>query len=542
MSVGALVPNRPLVGNAARRALFAGAQRMVRIVSPTLGPLGRTVLVGRILDGQPPEAVDQASTTARRIYELGPFGQNAGAMLVRHLLCTVQDRAGDGSATAAVITGALLAEAERALAAGEPPQRFVASLEEGLRRVLPMLRSLAAPVGVPEQLTAMAIEAVGSTPLGTMIGEAVASVGPDGVVLVERSPITATTVDYADGSEWSSDWITARFAASADATIKLKAPAILVAASPIRSSRPLLPVLEACLRQGSRELLVVTPSMSSEAIAFLLANRREQVLSQVAAVAAPGAGEVQEEALLDIAAITGARCVRLDDDDELGGFRPSDLGGSTLAWAQQRRFAIVGVRGGRAEIRARREEAKRILSRPSLEPWVRTRTRERLSKLAGCSAIVLVGGATTVEQEEVKRRVESALASTAAARRSGVVPGGGGALAACSGRLRTEMDQGRTCGGAGLRALVDALTRPMSVLLENAGREPGPIVHEAQAHGAAATFDVRTGAWVGREATGLLDAVDILEYVLVASVSVAASVIGADAVTPAVGRGDPLSP
>lgn len=532
----------PLAGDAARRALFAGAQQMVRIVSPTLGPLGRTVLVGGILGGQAPEAMDHAATTARRIYQLGPLGENAGAMLVRHLLCTVQERAGDGSATAAVIAGTLLAEAERAVAAGEPPRRFIASLEEALALVLPMLRTLATPVGVPEQLTAMAIQAVGSEWLGTMIGEAVASVGLEGVVLVERSQTTETMVDYADGSEWASTWISSAFATTSDATIKLKEPGILVAASPIHSGLALLPVLEACLHRGSRDLLIVTPAMSSEAISVLLANQREGILSGIAVVEAPGAGEVQSETLLDIAAIVGARCVRLDDDDELGGFRPSDLGSSKLAWAQRRRFAVVGGRGDRAEIRARREQAKRTLQQPSLEPWARTRTRERLGKLAGASAILLIGGATTIEQEEVKLRAESALASTAAARRSGVVPGGGAALAACASRLRAASTNGTMAGSAGLRALVRALDRPMTVLLTNAGIEPGPLVHEAACRGASDAFDVRTQRWVPRSATGLLDAVDVLECVLVASVSITASIVSTGAVTATNQIGEPQSP
>src|SRR4051812_18301301 len=89
-----------LEGPAARAALLRGVDRMAALLRPTLGPVGRTVAVARIVGQEPPEILDSAATIARRMIQLADPFEDVGAMLLRHLVGQVHERVGDGTATA----------------------------------------------------------------------------------------------------------------------------------------------------------------------------------------------------------------------------------------------------------------------------------------------------------------------------------------------------------------------------------------------------------------------------------------------------------
>src|SRR5919112_5400521 len=105
-----------IYGEEARAALLRGIDVMVRLLRPTLGPVARSVLVGPIIGSRVPEVLDSAATIARRTYSLSSRSDDVGAMLVRHLAWKVFEEVGDGSATAAVIAGRLMHEADRVIA------------------------------------------------------------------------------------------------------------------------------------------------------------------------------------------------------------------------------------------------------------------------------------------------------------------------------------------------------------------------------------------------------------------------------------------
>src|SRR5712691_10171343 len=98
---------------ASQAALLRGVDKMAALLRPTLGPIGRTVVIARLAGSAPPEILDSAALIARRTLQLADPFEDMGAMLIRHLVWRVFERAGDGSATAAVLAQSLLHEAAR---------------------------------------------------------------------------------------------------------------------------------------------------------------------------------------------------------------------------------------------------------------------------------------------------------------------------------------------------------------------------------------------------------------------------------------------
>ncbi len=117
---------------AARAALARGIELMTRLLRPTLGPTGRTVAIARAFDSGPPEILDHAATIARRTTQLACPYEDMGGMIVRQLVWTVHEEAGDGAATAAVLAQGLVREADRAVAAGWNPLGLKRGIERGL--------------------------------------------------------------------------------------------------------------------------------------------------------------------------------------------------------------------------------------------------------------------------------------------------------------------------------------------------------------------------------------------------------------------------
>src|SRR5215469_18930827 len=135
--------SRILAGAAAHLALMRGVDRMAGLLRPTLGPLPRTVAIGRLTSfSLGPEVLDSGAIIARRTLQLADPFEDMGAMLIRHAAWRVYERTGDGSATAGVLAQSLLRSGMRYVAAGFNPLELRAGLQLGLEVAIEELRGL----------------------------------------------------------------------------------------------------------------------------------------------------------------------------------------------------------------------------------------------------------------------------------------------------------------------------------------------------------------------------------------------------------------
>ena len=99
--------------------LTAGFDHLAAVMAVTLGPTQGPIL--NALSRGSVELVSDAGTVARRIVEVPDRGRNAGAMILRHLSWQMHERFGDGAATAAVLSRAMVAAGVARIAAGVEP-------------------------------------------------------------------------------------------------------------------------------------------------------------------------------------------------------------------------------------------------------------------------------------------------------------------------------------------------------------------------------------------------------------------------------------
>lgn len=515
-----------LFGAEARAALLRGAELMTALIEPTLGPKPRTVLMGPIVGARLPEILDHAATIARRVHTLADGAENAGAMLIRDVVCRVSEKAGDGGATAALMACALLREATRMVAGGVDPRLVARGVACASSAAVRSLCEMARPIGGREPLTRMLVVGLGDAELAAMVAEAVEAVGEDGLVSVEDALEPRTGCEYVDGMRWDKGWLGPAMAPKAGGAHRLLEPRILVTDLAIERVEQLLPVLEACGRLGGPNLLIVASAIAGAASALLHVNRGGVVVAEVVAVGLPSAGAIGREIGLDIAAATGGRMICGDAGQRLEEVSADDLGSARLGWVRRRQFGIIGGRGSRAAIRARLRQARAALKLADADAWLARRCRERIGNLNGVGCVIAVGGHTESARTELRLRVEAAVASARAALQDGVVPGGGSALVAAS----NAFGDGAAAGiDVGARALATALTAPMRSILVRSGIEPGPVVDQARTRGSSQAFDALRREWRPLDA-GIVDTLAAASAAIDMASSALVSAIGAEVV------------
>ena len=96
-----------IYGEAARKKLQAGVDKLANTVKVTLGPKGRNVVLDREYDT--PLITNDGVTIAKDVVLDDPF-ENMGASLLKQVSIKTNDVAGDGTTTSAVLAQKIVHE------------------------------------------------------------------------------------------------------------------------------------------------------------------------------------------------------------------------------------------------------------------------------------------------------------------------------------------------------------------------------------------------------------------------------------------------
>jgi chaperonin GroEL len=486
------------------------------------------VAIARIVGSEPPEILDSAATIARRTIQMVDPFEDMGAMIVRHLAWRVFDRVGDGTATAAVLAQSLVQTATKYIAAGASPVSVKRGIELGLPVATSALRRQARTIDAPSEIANVVAGTTRSAALAEMIGEAMDAVGPDGAILVEAAQGSETRLEYIDGIRWNEGYVSSFMLKAGETSMtSILEPRVLVTDYSLDRAEQLVPVLEACVAAGARNLFIVAPEVRDSAVGLLVLNRERGVIEGAIAVKAPSFGTQRMRILEDIAVVCGGRFVSHERGGRLADVTIGDLGTARQAWATRSAFGILGGRGEKGAIRQRIAEAKAELRTIETDDYTRDKIRERIGKLAGTASVISVGAPSKSEQEDMQLRVEAAVMSARAAVQEGVVPGGGAALLACAPMVEAMEISGDEA--LGVKALGLALTEPMRAIVENAGFDAELVLaHSRSAVGDGCLFDVVRREWVNAWAVGVVDPLEVTLTALETAVSTATTVLTAD--------------
>ncbi len=503
-----------LYGEEARRSLKAGIDALTDAVKVTLGPRGRPVALDKKWGA--PSVINDGVTIAKDIELPDPF-ENMGAQLVKEAASKTNDKCGDGTTTATILSQAIVTEGFKNIAAGADAMALKRGVEKGVVALVGELKKMGIPVTTKEQVAQTATISAVDAEIGNLISEVMEKVGKDGVITVEESKGLLYETDYVEGMEFDRGYISPYFINNAELMkTELDDPYILITDKKISAIADILPVLEKVL-QVSKNLVIIAEDVEGEALATLVVNKLRGIMNCLS-VKAPGFGDRRKAMLEDIAILTGGKVISEEVGRKLDSAAVTDLGRARRVVSDKDNTTIVEGKGSDTDIQGRIKQIKAQIDETTSD-YDREKLQERLAKLAGGVAVIKVGAATEVELKEKKHRVEDALSATRAAVEEGILPGGGVALLNASAVLDKVKAEGDECTGVAI--LKRALEEPLRWIAENAGLDGSVVIDKVKNSKKGIGFDAVKCDYADMVARGIIDPLKVTRTALENASSIA---------------------
>ena len=439
----------------ARQSLLNGVNILADAVKVTLGPNGRNVLIGGTF-GSTPRITKDGVSVARDIYVENPL-EKIGADLVKDIANKTNERAGDGTTTATVLTQSILNLAINSIKDGENPMKIKKGIDDACKEFLKNIEAISTEVEEDQLYEIAHISSNGDDEVAKVISDVYKLVGKTGVVAIDNSSTTATTFEVTDGLKIDSGYLSPYFCNKETMKVEYTNTKVLVYSGEITSLTMLLKSLEYSVGAGF-SYLVIADDFSEGVMKELVINKVEAGLD-ICAIKAPRFGQRRKDYLEDIAVATGAKFFTKEKGDKLSQLKESDLGYCDKIEVDFHSTTLVGAGGSESSInyRVKQIETQALEAENDYE---KKDFEKRISALVNGVAVIYVGANSDLEIKEKKDRVEDALNATKAALEEGIVPGGGVTL------LKARS---KNSDSIGWNILYKAVEAPFRTILENSG-------------------------------------------------------------------------
>ncbi|MBI5245542.1 MAG: chaperonin GroEL [Elusimicrobia bacterium] len=503
----------------ARKKMKDGVDKLANAVKVTLGPKGRSVVLEKKFGS--PVIIDDGVTIAKEIELSDPY-ENMGAQLVKEVASKTNDKAGDGTTTAIVLTQSLLNEGIRNITAGANSKSIQRGMLKALAVVVKELQKGMKPVKTKAEKAQVATISANDVEIGNMIAEAMEKVGHEGVITVEEGKSSETTLEVVEGMQFDRGYVSPYFVTDTERLETILEDAyIIITEKKISSMNDILPVLEKIVQTG-KPFLILAEDVEGEALATLVVNKLRGTL-KCAAVKAPGFGDRRKEMLQDIAILTKGQVISEELGHKLEKVGLDMLGRAKRIVIDKDNTTIVSGAGDKSEIKKRADAIRRQIE-DTTSDYDREKLQERLAKLSGGVAVINVGAATETEMKAKKAKVEDASNATRAGVEEGMIAGGGVALLRAGESLDKFKgdDEDETTGGQIVRR---ALQAPLRQLADNSGQEASVVVQKILSSGAGIGLDASTGEYVDLFKAGIVDPLKVTRTALENAVSIVGTIL-----------------
>ncbi|XP_027334845.1 chaperonin 60 subunit alpha 2, chloroplastic isoform X1 [Abrus precatorius] len=519
-------PKKILFGKECREALQVGIDKLADAVSLTVGPKGRNVILS---ESEKLKVINDGVTIAQSI-ELPDAIENAGAMLIQEVASKMNDLAGDGTSTAIILARAMIKSGLLAVAFGANPISLKKGMDKTVKNLVEFLKKRSVPVEGRDHIKAVASISAGNDEyVGNLIAEAMEKIGSDGVISIESSPTSETSVIIEEGMKIDKGYMSPHFITNQEKSIvEFDWAKVLVTDQKISNVKEIVPLLEKAM-QLSAPLLIIAEDITGQVLETLVVNKMKGLL-RVAVVKCPGFGGAKKALLQDIALMTGADFFSGDLGLTLEGATSDQLGTALKVTITSNATTIIADPSTKAEIQARISQIKKDIIETD-NAYLSRKLSERIAKLTGGVAVIKVGAHTELELEDRKLRIEDAKNATFAAISEGIVPGGGATyvhLLDLIPPIRNSMEDLDEQIGADIVA--KALLEPAKSIATNAGIDGDIVVQKTRQYDWRTGYNAMSGIYEDLLNAGVADPCRVARCALQSAVSVAGVVLTTEAI------------
>jgi chaperonin GroL len=504
----------------ARKAIEAGVDKLANVVSVTLGPKGRNVVLERKYGS--PIITNDGVTIAKEIELEDPY-ENMGAQLVKEVASKTNDIAGDGTTTATLLSQAILREGLKNVASGANPIQMKRGMDKAVEKAVETLKKNAQKIKGRSDIEFVATISSGDAEIGKLIADAMEKVTHDGVITIEENKTFDTTIEVVEGMQFDRGYISAYMVTDTEKMeAVLEDPYILITDKKISNVQDILPALELLASNGGK-LLLIAEDVEGDALATLVVNKLRGTFTCVA-VKAPAFGDRRKEMLRDIAILTGGQVISDEVGLNIRDIKMEWFGRAKSVRVQKESTTIIDGAGDPKAIKDRIESIRKQIE-VTTSDYDKEKLNERLAKLAGGVAVIKVGAATETEMKEKKYRVEDALNATRAAVEEGIVPGGGTAYINVIPEIEKLINTLEGDEKTGAQIILRALEEPLRKIVSNAGLDGSVVVEKVKHSEPNIGFDAVKNEYVDMFKAGIVDPVKVTRTALQNAASVASMIL-----------------
>jgi chaperonin GroEL len=501
----------------ARKAMERGVDILANTVKITLGPKGRNVVLDKKFGS--PMITNDGVTIAKEIELEDPF-ENMGAQLVKEVASKTNDVAGDGTTTATLLAQSIIKEGLKNVASGANPMVLKKGIEKAVNKAVEVIKKNSEKVKGKSDMAFVATISSSDEEIGKLIADAMEKVTADGVITIEESKTSDTTIDIVEGMQFDRGYVSPYMVTDNEKMeAVLEDPYILITDKKISNAQDLIPALELVVKNGGK-ILIIAEDVEGEALATLVLNKIRGTIDCVA-VKAPGYGDRRKEMLRDIAILTGGQVISEETGTNLKDVKLDWLGRAKSVKVQKENTIIVDGEGDSKKIRDRIESIKKQIE-VTTSSYDKEKLNERLAKLSGGVGVIRVGAATETEMKEKKLRVEDSLNATKAAVEEGIVPGGGIAYINAIPEVLKLADTVSGDEKTGVMIIARALEEPLRQIVTNAGLEASVVVDKVKNSKKGIGFDAAKGEYVEMMEAGIIDPTKVTRSALQNAASISA--------------------
>ena len=451
-------PIRVVSGLKARKGMLQGATLAAKAIGCTFGPRGGTVLLAKAFNHV---AATSDGVTVSREVQPGPGLEGLGATLIKEACLKVEQMAGDGTTTTAILAQAALRAGQKLVIAGFDPVQLSREMLEASEVATSLIEQLSEPVQTQQMIESVAmLSSNGDREVAESLAKACMMAGTEGTVSVEDGVGMEIEIVAKDGLEIPAGFVSEHFAPNGIER-EMTAPLVAVIGSGLATVDDIRNMLEEASQWPDNHLLVFAPFIEGPALQTMVMNNTKGII-QSCAVKVPGTGRWQEEWLMNLAAVSGATFV----DPKQGfnwskGFDPEWFGSVQKATINNKLTTLESFPEAQETISQRVVQIK-AQAEGSTSDYDADRLNEQAASLAGGLVILKVGGVTEAAMKERRARIEDSLGAIRGALEEGVIPGAGNGLLLIGDILEAEAE-----GRHGWKVVADALRQPFINLAQS---------------------------------------------------------------------------
>ena len=485
----------------AQQAIRSGIALVRNAISRAFGPHGTTLSVSLAFGG---DRSDRSGIFIASATESADAIESKGIEQVRSVAREVDSAVGDGVKTACLLFAEMVNGGYDALNGGSVLRDLVMGMDVAVEQAVFILVKNSLSATSQRRFAAARTATGGDSASAEIVENAISSAGEDGVIYMEDSPDTTSSLEVREGMYFDRGFLSPRFVTNeAQQLALLDDVRILLYPGKIGSMTVLLPILEQIAR-AEIALLVIAEDVEGEALETLIVNKERGTL-RCAAVKAPGVGN--KEALLeDIAVASGGRVLGRSTS-ALENAYITQLGKAKAVQISKDSTWIIGGSAERQLLETRAAGIRNQIAVATSASEVE-KLRERLAKLVGRICAIKVGGISSMDVLERKYRIRTSLDSARSVSATGVIAGGGMGYWVCQGLIPTPSDLSQVAGAAVVRK---ALQVPLLTQIANANSSEAEVLTEIRESAAVTPgFNAEKRVVEDLDAAGVLDATRIV--------------------------------